>query len=139
MTDSARSPNGTGYRALSELIEATRVARNLTPAEASRQAGVPPTQFARWRHGQGGVSMRYLAKLALWMDIPLHVLQPMAGFPVEDRRAQDAPDTEIEDPRLSAVASAWERLTEARRAIIHEIATHVPSTGGGGDHSLFLI
>jgi transcriptional regulator with XRE-family HTH domain len=106
------------YATLAEAIEATRLAKNIHPAEAARQMGVTATQLSRWRRG-GGISIDQLAKVATWMAVPLGELQVLAGFP-----APSAIDmsSDVSDPRLQAIADAWPVLDEPRRNILLELA-----------------
>jgi hypothetical protein len=53
--------------------------------------------------------------------VPLGELQPLAGYPAASPAVAGAPAT---DPRQAAVNAVWDRLEEARKAIIHEIALH---------------
>ncbi len=105
------------YKRLAEMIEATRLARNVTPAEAARQIGAQPTQFSRWRRGVGGISMDHLAAVATWMNVPLAELLPLAGYPSITAEA-----TPPRDPALARLNAMWDRLPKSRKEIILEIA-----------------
>lgn len=105
---------------LKDLIEETRIARLLTPAEASRQIGISPTLFSRWRRGTAGISIDHLDKLAAWLRIPLGRLMPLAGYPeTGEWRASNEP---LADARKSAIDEAWNIMDEHRRELIYELA-----------------
>ena len=109
--------------ALAALIEQTRIERRLSPAEASRQIGVSPTLFSRWRRREAGISMVHLEKVARWAGVPLGQLQVLAGYPSPDGSPDPGrEDPVLSDPRVQMILQGWSRFSEERRNILAELA-----------------